>query len=508
MFVISFLKRYFFLILISLVLTTRFLYLDFGLPLVFQADEVEMVEYSLKYSVNIRKIFEGDFYFFKPFSFVYGSLPAYFNTILLVPFLKFTSVFDLSQDRFFIYLYLRSIYALLSIFACIGVYFLALELAKNNKKIAYIAALLFSLNYYFYWLSKYLNNDVLVVLFTVYFLLFYLKFKREGNEKYFYLAMLFLGFGIATKVTFAIGAIYPILDFLLKKNFKKIFISIGILFLVYLLTNPFTLIYPNEFIQRILEMRIKENGIVIDSYNTSYFKYLFSLTYLITIPVTIFALFYISKKLIKKELDITIFISLFYIIFFSFSSRLVDRWLMPIFPLLIIYALIFLDSLKLKYLKTLIVIAIFIEVVFKFLLTNLELTYNANLLNAFYTFRNAHSNEFKNVYVLTERGLNPFNSLKRTNLGIDSQQFVPYVSENAFGIPPLDVNLYDYVVYSSKVRSYFLNPYIYNLDSSFVDTWENSYKTLNSEDFELLYSFETPFDSIINQENIYIYRKK
>ena len=508
MLVIRFLKKYFFLFLLSLVLTTRFLYLDFGLPLVFQADEVEMVEYSLKYSVNIRKIFEGDFYFFKPFSFVYGSLPAYFNTILLVPFLKFTSVFDLSQDRLYIYLYLRSIYALLSIFACVGVYFLALELTKKNKIIAYIATLLFSLNYYFYWLSKYLNNDVLVVLFTIYFLLFYLKFKSENNEKYFYLSMLFLGFGIATKVTFAIGAIYPIFDFLLKKNFRKIFISIGILFLVYLLTNPFTFLYPNEFIQRILEMRVKENGIVIDSYNTSYFKYLFSLTYLITIPVTIFGLFYISKKLIKKELDITIFISLFYIIFFSFSSRLVDRWLMPIFPLLIIYSLIFLDSLKLKYIKILMIVAIFSEIVFKFLLTNIELSYNANLLNAFYTFRNTHSNEFKNVYVLTERGLNPFNSLKRTNLGIDSQQFVPYVSENAFNISPNDVNLYDYVVYSSKVRSYFLNPYIYNLDSSFVERWENSYKTLNSGDFELIYSFETPFDSIINQENIYIYRKK
>ena len=168
----------------------------------------------------------------------------------------------------------------------------------------------------------------------------------------------------------------------------------------------------------------------------------------------------------------------------------------------------FLDSLKSKYLKILMIVGIFTEVSFKFLLTNLELSYNANLLNAFYTFRNSHSSEFKNVYVLTERGLNPFNSLKRTNLGIDSQQFVPYVSENAFNISPNDVNLYDYVVYSSKVRSYFLNPYIYNLNPKFVEIWEGSYKTLNSDKFELVYKFETPFNTIINQENIYIYRKK
>ena len=132
--------------------------------------------------------------------------------------------------------------------------------------------------------------------------------------------MLFLGFGIGTKVTFAIAAVYPLIEFLLKKNYRKIFISIGVIFLVYLVTNPFTFLYSNEFIQRILEMRVKENGIVIDSYNTSYFKYLFSLFNLISIPVTIFSLFYIIKKVYRKEIDITIFISIFYILFFSFSS--------------------------------------------------------------------------------------------------------------------------------------------------------------------------------------------
>lgn len=500
-------KNYLLRLFIAIALLSRFLYLDFGLPQVFQADEVEMVEYSLKYAVNLNKFLQGDFYFFKPFSFVYGSLPAYFNTLLLVPFLKITSYFSFSQDRFYIYLYLRSIYAVLSVVTCIGVYYLAKQLT-NNQKIQLLATLIFSLSFYFYWLSKYLNNDVLVVLFTVYFLIFYLRHKENNSSRNFYLALLFIGLGVSTKVTFTITAIYPFIDLLLKKDFRKIITMIVVVFLVYLITNPFTFLYFNEFYQRIMEMRVKENGIVIDSYNPSILKYLYSLFNNITIPITIFSLFYLIKQIKERKIDITIFISVIYILFFSVSSRLVDRWLLPIYPLLIIYGLLYLEDLKNKKIKFIVLVLIVLEITFKFLLTNYELSKNSNLLNAFYYFKNGYSNEFKNVYVLTERGLNPFNSLKRTNLGIDSQQFVPYVSEGAFSIPPGDVTKYDYVVYSSKVRNYFLNPYIKEINPSFVANWENSYQLLNSAKFEVLAKFETGFTSILGQENITIYKKK
>jgi len=492
---------------ICLAVASRFAFLNFGLPYVFQADEVEMVEYSLKYAVNLNKFIQGDFYFFKPFSFVYGSLPAYLNTILLVPFLKITSALSLSQDRFYIYLYLRSIYAVFSVLTCIGVYYLAKQLTKNTK-IQLLATLLFSLNFYFYWLSKYLNNDVLVALFTVFFLIFYLRFKETNSNKDFFLAMLFIGFGIGTKITFGITLIYPLIDLIIKKEYRKIITMSIVVFLIYLVTNPFSFLFFNEFYQRIMEMRVKENGIVIDSYNTSLLKYVYSLFNNITIPITIFSLFYLTQKIRERKIDITIFISVIYILFFSASSRLVDRWLLPIYPLLILYGLLFLEELKSKKIKFFVLTIVIVEVLFKFCVANYELGKNSNLLNAFNYFKNGYSNEFKNVYVITERGLNPFNSLKRTNLGIDSQQFVPYVSEGAFSIPPADVTKYDYIVYSSKVRSYYLNPYIKSINPQYVATWESSYQLLNSDKFEILATFETGFTSLLGQENIIIFKKK
>ena len=507
MLVIKFIQKNIWLFILGLLFSTRFLFLDFGLPFTFQADEVEMVEYSLKYSVNIKKLFVGDFYFFKPFSFVYGTLPAYLNSILLIPFLKITSIFSLSQDRYYIYLYLRVIYAIFSILTCVGVFYLAKQMSKD-KNISFLATILFSLNFYFYWMGKYLNNDVLVVLFTIFFLLYYLKFKELGKNLYFYLAMLFLGFGVSTKITFGIAIIYPFLELLIKKDFKKILIVVGIIFSIYLITNPFTFIFTNEFIQRVMEMRIKENGIVIDSYNTSYFKYLFSLFDVITIPVCIFSLYFVIEKIIKKKFDITIFIVLFYLLFFSFSNRLVDRWLLPIYPILIIISLQFLDKFKQKFLKKVILFLIIFQTLGQFVLANYELSLNSNMLKSYYSFKENLTTKPAKVYLITERGLNPYTSLNIADLSLTTQQFIPYVSENAFNLFPYNPENYDYVIFSSKVRRYYSNPYIYKLNPEYYSRWEKFYQDLNSDKFEKVSSFETPFPSALDQENIYIFRKK
>ena len=123
-----------------------------------------------------------------------------------------------------------------------------------NKNISFLATILFSLNFYFYWMGKYLNNDVLVVLFTIFFLLYYLKFKELGKNLYFYLAMLFLGFGVSTKITFGIAIIYPFLELLIKKDFKKILIVVGIIFSIYLII--FDIINDIIFILKIFNIKL------------------------------------------------------------------------------------------------------------------------------------------------------------------------------------------------------------------------------------------------------------
>lgn len=504
---LSKIKKTFWVGLLAAILLLRFLFLDFGLPLVFQADEVELLEYPLNYAVNFKNVFTGDLSYLKPFSFVYGTLPTYLNTLLLVPFLKFTSMFDLSQDRYFIYLYLRSIYAVFSVIACIGVYFLAKEIT-NNKRISYIATVIFSLNYLYLWLSKYLNNDTLIVLFTIYFLIYYLRYKNTHQDKFLYISMLFLGFGISTKVTFAILLLYPLFDLLLKKKYKKLSISVTMLFFIYLVTNPFSFINFFEFIQRILEMRVKENGIVIDSYSPSPLKYLFGLTSVLTIPILVFGLFNLFKKISNKQFDIVMFVLIFNILFFSFSARYVERWLIPVFPILIIYALQFLYEGRYKFFRRLLVFIVMLETFFNFYVINVELSFGANLSRAVTVFKEVHSNETKKLYLITERGLNPFNTLRRTSMLVTELQFNPYVSEGAFNSFPDDPRNYDYIVFSTKVRNYYQNPNIEKINPEYTKKWEDFYKTLNSEEFQLLYNFNTPFRSIINQEDILIFKKR
>jgi len=475
---------------------------------VLQADEVEMAEYSLRYAVNIKKFFEGDLYYFKPFSFVYGSLPAYTNTILLIPFLKFTSYFDLSQDRFYIYLYLRIWYAFFSVLACIGVLFLAKQITKN-KEISYLAAILFSLNFYYFWLSKYLNNDNLIVLFTVYFLLFYLKFTEIQKTKFLYLSMIFVGLGVATKITFLVVLLFPFFELALKKAYKKLSISLTIVFFVYLITNPFTFVFPIEFLERVLEMRYKENGVVIDSYNTSYFKYIFSLFENLTIPVVILGFFQILYDLKNKKFNVISSLITIFIIFFSISQRLVERWLLPIYPLLIIYFFIMLSYLDSRKIRNFVIGLVFVLTIINFVNTNIELSKGSTLQKAYYDFMDFYTAPGKIVYIVTERGLNPFGYVSKKGMFYAQAPVVLYESEGAFSSFPDNPEKYDFVVFSTRVREYYMNPYIFNINPSYVEKWESFFNQLTDKNkFEVLSFYGNQNKSLLNQENIIIFKKK
>jgi hypothetical protein len=500
--------KFFLPLVFGIVLISRFLFLDFGLPYVLQADEVEMAEYSLKYAVNLKKFFEGDLYFFKPFSFVYGTLPTYLNTLLLTPFLKLTSYFELSQDRYFIYLYLRYWYAIFSIFTCIGVYLLSKQISKN-KNLSLLAAITFTLNYYFLWLSKYLNNDSLIVLFLIYFLFFYLKFQETLKSKYLYTSMLFIGFGIATKITFGLVLAYPFFDLMIKKFYKKLSISLTIVFFLYLITNPFTFIFPLEFINRILEMRVKENGIVIDSYNTDYFKYLYSLINNLTIPVVVLGLLKIINDFKNKKIEITSIIVLIFIVFFSFSQRLVDRWVLPIYPILIINFYLMIFEIKFKYVKEFFIGLVLVLTSNNYVYANLELSKDAHLKNAYLDFIENHTQAGKIVYIVTERGLNPFGYVVRKEMSYAQAPVRLYVNEGAFEyFPDLPEN-YDFIVFSTRVREYYLNPFVYEINPGYVERWEGFFNTLLDKDkFEVLGFYGSAQKSLINQENIIIFKKK
>ena len=496
------------IIFLCLILLSRFLFLDFGLPLIQQADEIELVEYPLNYSVNFKKLFEGDFAFFKPFSFVYGTFPTYLNTLLLIPFLKFTSTFSLSQDRYCIYLYLRVIYCLFSIISCLGVYLVSKKLINDNLN-SIIATIIFSLNINYLWLSKYLNNDNLIILFTIWFTYFYLKFKETIKIKYLYISIFFIALGISTKITYLILLLIPFIDLVYQKKFKELFLSIFLIAIVYLFTNPFTFIYPQEFLNRILEMRVKENGIVIDSYNTSPFKYIYSLYSNLGILVLIFGFIKIYFDCKEKKYEFTTSILLLFLIFFSLSSRLVDRWLIPIYFILIINFLIVISKIHQNLLQKILLFYILIIFSIKFVLANIELSYGDPMKNSYLDFRKNYYLPGKSIYVVTEKGLNPYISLGKKEMLYFQAPVVLYESESAFQSFPDNPKKYDFIVFSSKVRDYYSNPYIYKLNPEYTKKWESFFEELNvREDFDLVGFYGMPNNSILNLEKIYIFRKK
>lgn len=496
------------LLIFGLLLVLRFLFLDFGLPQVFQADEPELVEYSLKYAVNLDKLKSGDLMFYKPFSFVYGTLPTYANTIFLIPFLKFTSFFDLSQDRYFIYLYVRVIYAIFGIIACIGVYFLAHQITKKiNLSLA--AGILFSLVYSYLWLTRYVNNDTLIVLVSVWGTYFYLRYEEKGEKKNLLKAIFFLALGVAIKITFVIVLAYPVLKLLFNKKFSDLFQVILIVSIVYFVSNPFTLFFLSEFITRIMEMRIKENGIVLDSYNTNILKYFYSISAQTSIFVLFFSVYYLYQKMRAKKIDFAIFFALIFLFFFSLSSRLVDRWILPIIPILIIYALIQIYNFKNQIIKILIISLITLEFSYKFIQTNIELSEGASIVHAYHYIKEKYEESTDNVLVISERGLHPIKggNFRRSRVFVQDFQFNQYESEGAFQSFPEEYPDYHVVVFSTKVRKYYSNPDARKINPKYYELWENFYQLLNNpKEYEKI-SIGSTDRYLTNQESIEIYTK-
>jgi len=503
---LSKLKQNIFWIILIPILLSRFLFLDFGLPLIPQADETELVEYSLNYAVNIKKLFEGDINFFKPFSFVYGTFPSYLNTFLLTGFLKFTSFFDLSQDRYFIYLYLRYFYAAIGAVTCILVYFLIKTLTQNQNIIK-ITTLLFALNFTFLNLSKYLNNDVLMVFVGVLFFLFFQKLRENESFKNVLILGIILGLGVGTKITFGLFVILPIIYLLKKKKINLFFLLSFFSIIFYAISNPFTFINFNEFSQRILEMRVKENGIVIDSYDPGFFKYLFSIDQNLSTPILVFFIIGFLIKLYKKEFNYQMLIITIFIVFFSFSSRLVDRWLVPIYPLIIFYAIEFLSKFKIKILSKLIIGLMFLDFAMYNSLLSIEYSQIPNINQSYNYFKNELQISNSKILVITHRGQQPFTSLNnKDGNSITDFQFNPYESEGAFEINPPSFENYDYVIFSSRVLDYYSNPEIAKINPNFKANWERYFQSLN-KDLNLEKSFKSDF-SLTKQENILVFKKR
>lgn len=523
------LKKNLFLVLVwILILGTaaylRFYNINFGLPQSFHADEPELVEPAIKYTYEIRKIISNRSYEqLIPISFVYGQVPTYILTPIIMTSSKLMNTLGYAFSKETLYVIARALSALLSLVIIpltLALFNLVNKRESANKiKAALVVVLATAYNWKLIVIGHYANADIYLTFFTLLSSIFFLQYIQSSTKKFLVLSAVFFGLSVGTKVTALI--VLPIYFFLLFKN-KRIF-AIAIFTLLtfgaFIFSNPFSWALAQDFAFRVLTLATKENGLVFDSANLSYTKYLVALAQQaspIVLAAAVLATAQTSLKLFRKKENDTdratkdahiylILYAMFYIVFYSISNRLVDRWLLPVLPIVFVYAGVFIEKLNGKLGN--IIFALFV------LLLIYSYGEKAFLLTKQYQRQTPKSEAYiwaqSNIsgpptkLVVTEEGLDPMNKLPSTTV----LTFNVYESENAYLEFPPNPSLYNYVILSSRPMSYFKNPIISEKYPTYVAAWYSFESTIqNKENFELIRSFSLPKPDLINVSDVHVYK--
>jgi hypothetical protein len=490
----------------------RLYHIEFGLPHSFYADEPEIVELAIKYTYEFRDIFgNNNLYKLIPVNYVYGSLPSYILTFTTMGFSKFSNLIGYGFDKMSLYVFARLINTLISMLIPITGAYLYHKLFKD-KLGTLITLVLLSLNWKLIVHAHYVNADIIqTALILVSFLFIYLYDQDKNDTVTTNLSALFFGLALGTKITTLLTFPLYLIFFVKKKHIRNLVAFCFIVFGVYIATNPFSFVFAEDFLYRMVQMRQKEAGLVFDSSDSSPFKYISALSFIVTLPVLLFSLYGIFlnfKDGIKKVSLFNWFLIgnvLVYFIFFSLQSRRVDRWMLPVLPILIIYAGWGLSNLRAHLSK--------ISLYSIYLLTGLfYLTFSILLIFQFqrhtpksqaYLWMQENAPELTWKLVYTEEGLDPMNKLKFA----DVHKYNVYSSENAQFFLPENPLLYDYVILSSRPMQNYKKPIVKNTYPFYYEKWsdfENA--VLNESNFELVKEFSLIKPNLIPLSDVYIYK--
>lgn len=485
----------------------RLWHVDFGLPHYFHNDEPEIVELALTPAIEFRDTFLNlNLNKLEPNSFIYGTFPSY----LLIPKLfvlnQINQVANLNLTKADFYFASRIITAILSAAIILFSGYLYKKLFKNNFGF-YLTTLLVALNWKLIVFGHFVNTDIFLTTLITGVLLFLVRFFENNKKLPLILSGVFFGLAVGTKITALLSLLPIIYIFTVKKKLESLIKFLLIAFLSFAVTNPFSIIHISEFLQRIIQMQSKEGGVVFSSANENPLKYIISLAFISTPFIFVTSLFGVIK-LPKDKKKIHIFLIaniIIYILFFSLSKRKTDRWLLPILPITLVYASYGVVKLK----------AILNKIQFKIILTVLGLTYVAFPILLLFQFRsytpksksylwskqNLPNNAKK--LIITETGTSAYENLENTKV----YRFNVYESKGAqFEKPPSLKNI-DYVVVASKPILNFKKDYVKKHYPDYSKNWrgfENKLK--NTNEFELIKSFELPKPNIITLSNMYIYK--
>ncbi len=269
-------------------------------------------------------------------------------------------------------------------------------------------------------------------------------------------------------------------------------------------------------------MKNIEAGVVFGDINTNPLRYPFSLLRLLTIPIALISLFEIyeilktRKKMIVNELIshlILILTPVSYILFFSLTPRMTERWMTPVIPIFLVYASeglkkIFCHLKNYKSLKIIFTLIIFSTNLIYTISFMKQLNMGKPRVNA-YKWVKEYINKYKNneyrILMYTNKGdRDPFSKIDSCDL----HKFNVYESKGAQNFYPKDPSNYDMVILYSYMEKNYQNKYIKNKYPEYFQAWDNFTSSVKDPSkFRLLNSFETTKMDLIGIPEIYVYEK-
>jgi 4-amino-4-deoxy-L-arabinose transferase-like glycosyltransferase len=326
----------------------------------FHPDERHMV--NVTSSLSLKDM--------NPHSFAYGSLPFY---LVWIAANIIGVVFPSLNTYDGIYLVGRASCIVTGTIGIWLVYLIAKEIFDDQIS-PLLTALLLATNPLHIQLSHFFTSDVILTSLLEATFLFIIKFGVTKNTKFFYLASLFFGMSMATKIT----AIFllPVLSLTIMHFFyvqftaKKwqilpqimilIMLSSMISMITFILIEPYAILDFKTFVANTKEQTDMVRGIWRPPYAIQYagtISYLYPIQqmffYTITPPFALLAIIGLSSSIIKREKEfylITFFVLFFFAIVGQYWMKY-PRYMLPVFPYIMILITAGVAHI-LKYFKT------------------------------------------------------------------------------------------------------------------------------------------------------------
>ncbi len=338
-------KVFFLIIILALAIFFRFAGLDWGGGHYFHPDENNMAQAVL----SLEKNGQPDFY-------AYGQLPLFLTlfsarTNNLFSFIHQQNQLDFSEAIFF----LRFWSAIAGVTTVFLVYLLGKKLINTQSGI--VAALVTAFLPGLIQASHFGTTESYLALFYLATAYFSLKIYQEKNRKNFLFTGLFLGLGLATKISAAAFFLLPLTaSALAGKNKKRpigalaknLFAGGLLAVITWLIFSPFLIINFSQTLTTLKYEITVAKGEVIPFYTRQFlntipfwFQAKRVLPFLLGWPVFIIYLLGIVRLVKeKKKAPLWLIILLPSLIFFLYQGQLFVKWtrfmvpIVPVFPLL------------------------------------------------------------------------------------------------------------------------------------------------------------------------------